>query len=246
LKDITLYQRMITIVRRFHTYMLVGSAEYPKFSKTLIKANKSGNTALFFSPDGKILGQYLKIRLIPFGEYVPYEGVIRWPEFIVGPSTNSSIPGTDLTLFDIGGTKLGTLICSEILYPELGRRMVNKGAGFLINIGNEGWFGKSAHSYQTLSIAVFRAVENRVNIVRCGNTGISCFIDPYGRITARLTNGGEDLFVEGTLTREILLSPPGTFYTRFGDIFVFGCIAFSIGLIFWAFFRRILPWSNTN
>ncbi|MGA2469016.1 MAG: apolipoprotein N-acyltransferase, partial [Thermodesulfobacteriota bacterium] len=158
LKNLDLYQSMVTIVRRLNKHLLVGSAEYPKFSKTLIKAGKSGNTALFFSPEGKILGQYLKIYLIPFSEYVPYEGVIRWPEFIVGPSTNSHIPGTELTLFDIGGTKFGTLICSEILYPELGRGMVNKGAGFLINISNEGWFGKSAYSFQALSISVFRAV----------------------------------------------------------------------------------------
>jgi apolipoprotein N-acyltransferase len=244
--DVTLMQRMIPMIKRFNTYMLVGSAEYPKFSKTLIKARKSGNTALFFSPEGKILGQYLKIYLLPFGEYIPYEGIIPWPEFIVAPSTNSQIPGTEATLFGIDGTKFGTLICSEILYPELSRCMVKKGAGFLVNISNEGWVGKSAYSYQALSIAVFRAVENRVNLVRSMNTGVSSFIDPYGRITARLTNGGEDLFVEGTLTREIILSTPGTFYTRYGDVFVYGCIAFSIGLIFWGFFRRILPWAKKN
>jgi apolipoprotein N-acyltransferase len=239
LKDMTLLQRMIGMVKRFNTYMLVGSAEYPKFSKTLIKEKKSGNTALFFSPEGKILGQYLKIHLIPFSEYVPYEGIIRWPEFIVGPSTNSHIAGKELTLFDIGGTKFGALICSEILYPELGRGMVNHGAGFLVNISNEGWFGKSAYSYQALSISVFRAVENRVNLVRSTNTGISAFIDPYGRVTAKLTKEGEDLFIEGTLTREINLSPLGTFYTRYGDVFVYGCIAFSIGLFIYSILGNI-------
>jgi apolipoprotein N-acyltransferase len=238
LKDMTLLQRMIGMVRRFNTYMLVGSAEYPKFSKTLIKEKKSGNTALLFSPEGKVLGQYLKIHLIPFSEYVPYEGIMRWPEFIVGPSTNSHIAGTELTLFDIGGTKFGTLICSEILYPELGRGMVNQGAGFLVNISNEGWFGKSAYSYQGLSISVFRAAENRVNLVRSTNTGISGFIDPYGRISARLTNGNEDLFIAGTLTREMFLSSAGTFYTRHGDVFAYGCIAFAVGLIIWALFKR--------
>jgi apolipoprotein N-acyltransferase len=237
LKNMDLYQHMVRIVTRLNKHLLVGSAEYPKFSKTLIRAKKSGNTALLFSPEGKILGQYLKIYLIPFSEYVPYEGIIRWPEFIVGPSTNSHIPGTELTLFEISGAKFGTLICSEILYPELGRCMVKKGAGFLVNISNEGWFGKSAYSYQALSISVFRAVENRVNLVRSTNTGVSGFIDPYGRISGRLTNGGEDLFVEGTLTREILLSSPGTFYTRYGDVFVYGCIAFTIGLMVWGLFR---------
>jgi apolipoprotein N-acyltransferase len=225
------------MVRRINTYLLAGSAEYPKFGKRPIKL-KSGNTALFFSPEGKVLGQYLKIRLTPFGEYVPYEGVFPWPEFLVSKETNSNLAGTEPILFEVDGTKFGTLICSEILYPELGRCMVEKGAGFLVNINNEAWFGKSAYSYQALSIAIFRAVENRVNLVRSNNTGVSGFIDPYGRVTARLTKGGEDLFIEGTLTHEIFLSPAGTFYTRYGDVFAYGCIAFSIGLMIWSFFRK--------
>jgi len=238
LKDMTLLQRMIGMVRRFNTYMLIGSAEYPKFSKTLIKEKKSGNTALFFSPEGKVLGQYLKVYLIPFSEYVPYEGIIRWPEFIFGPSTNSHIAGKEAILFEIDGAKFGTLICSEIIYPGLSRSMVKKGAGFLVNISNEGWFGKSAYSYQALSISVFRAVENRVNMIRATNTGISGFVDPHGRIIAKLTKEGEDLFVEGTLTREILLSPPGTFYTRYGDVFAYGCIGIAVGLIIWVALER--------
>jgi apolipoprotein N-acyltransferase len=238
LKNMDLYQRMVTIVRRLNKHLLVGSAEYPKFSKTKVKFGKSGNTALLFSPEGKVIGQYIKIRLVPFGEHVPYEGVIPWPKFIVSPSTNSHIAGTELTLFEIEGRKFGTLICSEMMYAELSRGMVKKGAGFLVNISNEGWFGKSSFPYQFLSVCAFRAVENRVNVVRCTNTGISCFIDPYGRITGRVTNGGKDIFVEGTLTREIYLLPGGTFYTRHGDVFTYGCIAFSLGLMIWVSFKR--------
>jgi apolipoprotein N-acyltransferase len=116
--------------------------------------------------------------------------------------------------------------------------MVREGAGFLVNINNEAWFGKSAYPYQSASLCVFRAVENRVNIVRASNTGISCFIDPYGRITNRVKNGNEDIFIAGTSAKEIFLSPPGTFYTRYGDVFAYICIAFSIGLIAWVFFRK--------
>jgi apolipoprotein N-acyltransferase len=238
LKDMALLQRIIRMVKEFNAYMLIGSAEYPKFSKTQLLKEKSGNTALFFSPEGKFLSQYLKIYLIPFGEYVPFEGIVPWPEFIVTPSSNSNIAGEEATLFEINGGKFGTLICSEIIYPELSRWMVKKGAGFLVNISNEGWFGKSAFSYQFLALSVFRAVENRVNVVRSTNTGISSFIDPYGRIIARLTNGGEDVFIEGTLTRDILLSSPGAFYTVYGDIFAYVCIGFSLGLLIWSFFKR--------
>ncbi len=238
LSDQGLLERMVSTIRRMDAYLLAGSSEYPKFGKKQIKL-KSGNTALFFSPEGKILGQYLKIYLVPFGEYVPYEGIIHWPEFIVPKGMNSDVAGTERVLFEIERTKFGTLICSEILYPELSRCMVKQGAGFLVNISNEAWFGKGALPYQALSIAVFRAVENRVNLVRCANTGVSGFIDPHGRVTARLTNGGEDLFVEGTLTRKIFLSSPGTFYTHYGDVFAYGCIAFSIGLLIYSISGKV-------
>jgi apolipoprotein N-acyltransferase len=238
LTDRSLLERMVSMVRRMDTYLLAGSSEYPKFGKRMVKL-KSGNTALFFSPEGKILGQYSKIYLVPFGEYVPCEGIIRWPEFIVPKGMNSDVAGTERILFEIDGTKFGTLICSEILYPELSRCMVKQGARFLVNISNEAWFGKGALPYQALSIAVFRAVENRVNLVRSTNIGISCFIDPYGRVLARLANGGEDLFIEGTLIRKIFLSPPGTFYTRYGDVFAYGCIAFSIGLLIYSIFGKV-------
>jgi len=238
LKDLSLYSQLSQMVRRFNTYVVLGSAEYPKFSKTKVKFGKTGNTALLFSPEGKVISQYLKIRLLPFGEYVPYEGVIPWPKFIVAPSTNSHIAGTEAVLFGIEGAKFGILICSEMMYPDLSRAMVKKGAVFLLNLSNEGWFGKGSFPYQFLSLCIFRAVENRVNVVRCTNTGISGFIDPYGRITAKVTNEGQDIFVEGALTQDIFLSPPGTFYTHHGDILAYGCIAFSIGLVVWSMVKK--------
>ena len=112
-----LLQRMVSIVRKSNAHFLLGSAEYPKFDKALAKQRKSGNTALFFSPEGKILGQYIKIRLVPFGEYVPYEGIIPWPEFIVPKDMTSHISGEKPILFEIDGTKFCTLICWEILFP---------------------------------------------------------------------------------------------------------------------------------
>ena len=91
----------------------------------------------------------------------------------------------------------------------------------MLNITNEGWFGESAAPYQMVMISVFRAVENRISLARSANTGISCFIDPYGRITGTVKKDNKEIFVEGYLTQEILLSHERTFYTRYGDIFVY-------------------------
>lgn len=235
LKDMTLYQRMISIVRSHRTYFFIGSAEYPKFEKDLAKAKRSGNTAILFSPEGKVLGQYLKIRLVPFGEYVPYEGKIQWPEFILPKEKRSfDIAGTEEKIFDVYGVRFGTLICWEVLFPEMSRALIQKGADFLINLTNEAWFGKIAFPNQMLSSCVFRSVENRVNLIRCANTGISCFIDPYGRVTGKVTKEGKDIFVEGTLTQKIYISPTGTFYSHYGDVFAYGCIAFFIGFLIYS------------
>jgi apolipoprotein N-acyltransferase len=199
LNDLSLLRRMSSVMRRLKTYLLVGSAEYPKFSKTSAKLSR-GDTALFFSPEGKILGQYLKIRLVPFGEYIPYEESIPWPDFIVQRGKrNFDTAGSEATIFRADGIQFGTLICWEVLFPDLTRNLVKNGADFVINLTNEAWFGRIAFPYQMLSSCVFRAVENRVNLVRCANTGISYFIDPYGRITGRVTYGDEDIFVPGNV-----------------------------------------------
>ena len=243
LNDHSLLRRMGSMMRRLNTHLLIGSAEYPKFFKASSKRKLSrGNTALFFSSEGKVLGQYLKIRLVPFGEYIPYEEIIPWPDFIVQSGKRSfDIAGNEVTLFRVDEIRFGTLICWEVLFPDLTRNQVKKGADFVINLTNEAWFGKIAFPYQMLSSCVFRAVENRVNLVRCANTGISCFIDPYGRVTGRVTNGGEDIFVSGTLTQEIHISPPGTFYTRHGDVLVYGCIVFLLLIVVWTSVKGIRP-----
>ena len=241
LNDLSLLRRMASLVSRFRTYLLVGSAEYPKFLKTSAKLSR-GNTALFFSPEGKVLGQYLKIRLVPFGECIPYEGIIPWPDFIIQRrKRNFDIAGSEATLFQVEGDQFGTLICWEVLFPDLTRNLVKKGADFVINLTNEAWFGRIAFPYQMLSSCVFRAVENRVNLVRCANTGISCFIDPYGRVTGRVTNKSQDIFVSGTLSQNIFISPPRTSYTRHGDLLVYGCIAFLLVIVVWTSVKGIGP-----
>jgi apolipoprotein N-acyltransferase len=231
LKNIGILNQMVMIARGANTHFLIGSAEYPKFTTEKLDPGKVGNTALFFSPTGRVLGQYLKIQLIPFAEYVPYQEMIPWPEFIVPEGKKiSEVPGREHTLFDLDGTKFGCVICSECTFPDLFRRFVKKGAAFMVNITNEGWFGETA-LHQKVAASVFRAVENRVFLVRATNTGISCFIDPYGRITGRVQKDGRYTLVEGCLTRPVYLSEERTFYTRHGDIFAYLCLLVSAILI---------------
>ena len=231
LKNHALHKQVVSIVRDSKKPFLIGSSEYPKFQKqSELKYGQVGNTALYFSSDGNVLGQYLKIHLVPFGESLPFEDKFTWPEFIVPKDKKTfEIPGKEFTLFSLNKSKFGVLICWEVVFPDLFRQFVKNGANFMLNITNEGWFGDSAAPFQMLAINVFRSVENRVAIGRAANNGISGFIDPYGRIMDVVRDStGKATFIKGHLTHNMPLSFEKTFYTRHGDIFAYICIAISI------------------
>ena len=239
-KNYGLIRQLSETIRAVNTYFMIGSSEYPKFIKgPSAGMKKQGNTALFFSPEGKLLGQYLKIHLVPFGEEIPYEGIISWPEFIVPKGKKSlELPGKEHTIFTLGDTRFGAVICWEVVFAELFRSFVHKGADFMLNLTHEGWFGDSAAPYQLAAINVFRAVENRVPVARAANTGISCFIDQYGRITGMVRTDNREVFVEGYLTQEIEVSGQRTFYTLHGDVFVYAVLIMATGLTLACFLPR--------
>ena len=116
--------------------------------------------------------------------------------------------------------------------PDLARKFVARGARFLVNITNDAWFGRTSQPYQQAAHAVFRCVENCVGMVRATNTGLSCFIDPFGRVYRVLRDpSGEELFVEGTAVEEVPLTETSTFYTRRGNVFAAVCAALSAALL---------------
>jgi len=132
-------------------------------------------------------------------------------------------PGDSLATLDIAKGKIGVLVCFEGIFPELSRCYVREGAQLLVNITNDGWYGRSSAPYQHLSMAVLRAVENGVPLVRAANTGISAIIDRTGKITHTTP-----LFKECFLAGEVLLGQGGTFYTRVGDVFALVSLGVSI------------------
>lgn len=212
-----LHKKISSLIKSMEAYFLLGSSEFPKFDKELKKQKKSANTVLFFSPNGKLIEQYLKIRLLPFGEYLPHEDLIPW-SIIKIPTLHSHIPGRDFIVFNGPDFDFSSTICWETIYPDLVRQFVKNGAQFLVNHTNEAWFGDGAAAYQFLGINIFRAVENRVFVIRSGNSGVSCFIDPYGRIIKRVQDEtGRDIFIKGVATQSIVPLSEKTIYTRYGD-----------------------------
>jgi apolipoprotein N-acyltransferase len=122
-------------------------------------------------------------------------------------------------------SRFSVLICFEDLFPQLSREFSRRGADFLVNITNDAWFKISSSPYQHLQASVFRAVENRLPLVRAANTGVSGFIAPSGKILSLLQDkSGRNIFISGYDTREIIIQKrKASFYTRHGDIFVVIC-----------------------
>ncbi len=197
------------------------------------------NSAFLFTPHGGYPKVYNKINLVPFSEKLPYDEVLGISNRIqFGQSDFSN--GDELTIFEIPQGRFATLICFESVYPALVRDFVNRGTEFLVNITNDGWFGKTHGPFQHAQIAVFRAIENRIAIARCANTGVSMFIDPYGRVKqATKIWVRETVIGRIPLKREDSVSWSGrTFYARYGDWFAILCCLVSFTVTAVALLRR--------
>ncbi len=240
--DVRLYGQVRDIAAKAGTCLLLGSTHQDKVRTKSQARLKYANSAFLIRHDRK--GQdkrYDKIRLLPFGEYLPMKGIIPW-SYIRIPDPGSYRSGEELTVFDCSRYRFGVTICWETIFPDLVRGFVDRGAQFLVNITNEAWFGKGAAPYQFLSMNVFRGVENRVYVVRCANTGVSCFIDPFGRIVDRVKDqAGQDIFVQGVLTRTIQAVDSKTIYTQYGDWFAWLCVLASVVAVILTCLKRSRP-----
>lgn len=188
------------------------------------------NSALMLGPSGAIEERYDKIRLVPFGEYVP--PLFGWVNRITREAGDFAAGGRIVT-FSVNGHRIGAFICYESAFPELVRQFPRAGAGALVNLSNDGYFGGSAAREQHLAIARMRAAENRRWILRATNDGITAAIDPAGRVTGTLPQYRQ---ISGRMSYryESGLTP----YTRFGDWFAWGCLAAGLTLSGWAWRRQ--------
>jgi len=175
------------------------------------------NSAYLVSGGGAVLDRYDKVHLVPFGEFVPLKSIFFFlDKLVVG--IGDFVPGSGPRVMSGPSGHLGVVICFEVIFPDLVRQFVDRGADYMVTITNDAWFGRTSAPYQHFAMVVFRAVENRVPFARAANTGISGFIDAEGHIL-RTT----ELFVEGALNGEVRIGGPRTIYTAYGDLFAYGC-----------------------
>jgi apolipoprotein N-acyltransferase len=190
------------------------------------------NSAFLLSPQGKISGQYNKVHLVPYGEFVPLRKLFPFiNKLVVGVGDFRS--GKGYYPLTMNNHKLGILICYEGIFPEAGRTYKKMGADLLVNITNDAWFGNTSAPYQHLSMTVFRAIESRLYVVRSANTGISAVIDPTGRIVSKT-----ELFTRTALRDKVKFINYETFYATYGDIFILICMISLLCCVLITFKRR--------
>jgi apolipoprotein N-acyltransferase len=179
------------------------------------KDDEYTNSALRVQPGKGITGRYNKIHLVPFAEqYWIFKPIVQ---AISGLRLAQMKAGEEIPVWELGEHKYGAQICYEAIFPEISREIARKGATFTVNISNDGWFKSSGELDQVLAMARFRSIENRIQVVRATNTGISAFIEPTGRLQKVLEVDGKVKEVGGVLAGRIKVTKVSSPYRVLGD-----------------------------
>jgi len=223
-------RRIRQLAREKGTCLLFGSPSYGEKGGAV----RYGNSAFLVSPEGEITGKYDKVHLVPFGEYVPLKTLFNFMEKLVA-GVGDFAPGEGWNPLPMGRGTLGVLICYEGIFPEISRAYKRNGARLLVNITNDGWYGSSSAPYQHFAMSLFRAVENRLYLVRSANTGISALVSPAGEV---ITSTGifERTGLHGSVGFLAMESP----YSRYGDVFVYFCFFFSAIMFIYSLRRKAI------
>lgn len=213
--DARFRQAISDIAAQTRSYVVVGGIGMTPERRPL-------NSAALIAPDGTWTARYDKIHLVPFGEYVPFQSFFFFVQKITKEAGDFS-RGTERTVFNADGYKLGVFICYESVFPDEVRLFARNGAQLFANISNDEWFGPWGAPAQHLNMVRMRAIENQRWVLRATNTGITVSIDPYGRVVSRSPR-----HVRTTLEAPFGLQSDTTFYTRHGDWFAWGCAIISL------------------
>jgi apolipoprotein N-acyltransferase len=206
-------ERIRSLVRETGIELLLGSDQVDHATKAYY------NAAFLVRKDGSVAAVYQKMHLVPFGEFVPLQNLL----FFVGPLVEHAgafTPGADMVLLPTSAGPITTAICYEIVFPALVRDGVQRGSQLLTTITNDAWYGHSSAPYQHFLQASMRGIEQGRYLARAANTGISGFVDPYGRVLQK-----SEIFERSILIDDVRMLEVATVYGRIGDLFAYLCAA---------------------
>ncbi len=226
-------ENVVRLAKDLNIYIFTGTLDFEQEIKNGKIINKDYNAAVFISPEGKILDVYRKNHLVPFGEWFPYGKYFPFIKKILDQTwAGNFTPSKEKTVFKIRKNnkyfKFSCLICYEGVFSNLTRLFILNGAEFLLNITNDMWSYSRKAEFQHIIADVFRTIENRVPYIRAANSGVTGWINQYGKVVKTFP-----LFKMGYLIIDV---PVGdvknfTFYTRYGDFFPKILLIFSLVLL---------------
>lgn len=184
-------------------------------------------STLVFDGSGRVVDRYDKVHLVPYGEYVPFRGLLDPFIEAIDQVPVDRTPGERVRIMPVPGLPpIGTPICYENSFGAIDREMVRQGAAFLVVTINNASYERTAASEQHLDMSRLRAVENARWVVHGAVSGISAFVDPEGRVVDQ-----RGLFEPALMRRDVVVSSQRTLYTRFGDWVPWGSLLLVLALI---------------
>ncbi len=223
-----LRDQIINLAVQTKSWLMFGSVSYAQNENRM----DFYNSAYLLSPAGEVRDRYDKVHLVPYGEYVPLRKLMPFVEgFTEGIGDFST--GKGFYPLSMNAHKIGVLICYEGILAPAARAYKNHAAELLVNITNDAWFGDTSAPFQHFSMAVLRAVETRLYLVRAANTGISGIVDPTGKIIA-----ATGIFQEDALKGIVKFVKIPTLHDRFGDLIVAFCFGLAVCFFIISFRRR--------
>jgi apolipoprotein N-acyltransferase len=224
-------QALAEIARQEQAPLVVGNIGVD-FS-TEEQAWRTYNSALVVGADGARVGRQDKIHLVPFGEYIPFQDLLKFAHKLTG-RVSSFTRGDQRKVFILPTRngerhRYGVFICYEAVFADEVRHFAQLGAEVLVNISDDGWYGDTSAPWQHLNMLRMRAIENRRWILRDTNNGVTASIDPYGRVRQSIPRHAVD-----ALPAEYGFRSDVTFYTAHGDLFAWLCVLLSFILVAWS------------
>ena len=178
--------------------------------KEMVNGYKIFNSLFLVKNSFKSIQYHDKLKLVPFGEFVPFRKFLNYKNFTLGGIDFSN--GEKVKILELNkNVKILPLICYEVIFPKITRED-NKKYNLIVNITNDGWYGKSSGPYQHLALAKIRAVQEGTFLLRTANTGVSAIINYNGEIVGKI-----DLGKKGILDKELVLIKKNTMYSKFGN-----------------------------
>lgn len=210
------------------TPLLIGSNILHKEGKE----RKLFNGVVHIDTSASIRSIYKKMHLVPFGEYLPFKKYLRFMESLT-QAVGYLSPGKEYVLFDLLNVKWAPLICIEDIFPRYARGFARRGADVLINFTNDAWYGDSSMQHQHVVYSQFRALENRLSLIRATNTGLTAVIDATGKVVQDYRP-----FTEGYLFHNLKIEKGVSFYSRHGEKWIVVVFLLALAFSIYAFRRK--------